>query len=126
MKYFALTSRNLALHFGFSMIGAVLGFWLGSYGDIIFNIDTQIVGSILGAVCGGLLLGQATMNRLVRAVLSAIAAGTPGLYMLGQNRAVLESVLLIMLWAGIVYLATSSVIAFAKTLSGRATKPGDL
>jgi hypothetical protein len=125
MKFLALTARNLALHFGLSLIGAVLGFWLGSYGDIIFNIDTRIVGSILGAVCGGLLLGQATMNRLVRAVLSAIAAGTPGLYLLVQNRAVLESVLLIMLWAGIGYLATSSVIAFAKILSGRATKPGD-
>jgi hypothetical protein len=65
------------------------------------------------------------MNRLVRAVLSGIAAGTPGLYLLVQNRAVLASVLLIMLWAGIGYLVASSVIVFAKMLSGRATKPGD-
>jgi hypothetical protein len=126
MKFLALTARNyLALHFGLSLIGAVLGFWLGSYGDTIFNIDTQIVVSILGAVCGGLLLGQATMNRLVRAALSAIAAGTPWLYLLVQNRAILSVVVFVMLWAGIGYLATSSVIAFTKTLRGRATKPGD-
>jgi hypothetical protein len=54
MKNLALTSRNyLALHFGLSLIGTLLGFWLGAYGDIILSTDTQIVGSILGAVCGG-------------------------------------------------------------------------
>ncbi|MCG8351397.1 MAG: hypothetical protein MI924_26815 [Chloroflexales bacterium] len=84
MKSLGLTSRSyLALHFG-----GLLGFWLGSYGDTILNLDTQIVGPALGAVCGGLLLGQATMNQLVRAVLSAIAAGTPALHLLVQNRAI--------------------------------------
>jgi hypothetical protein len=105
-------------HFYLSLIGGLLGFWIGSYGDTMLNIDSQIFCLTFGAIIGGLLSGLRSpiQVQLIRAAVTAFAAGTPALYLVVQNRAIMPVAVTVMFFAGIGYLVVTSVSGVTKTL----------
>lgn len=114
------THSRFVLHFGLSLIGGLLGCWLGSYGDIVLNVDTQIVGLVFGAIAGGWLLGHTTQGQLMRAVITAVAAGVPAFYLVTQNQAIVLVAVAVVLLAGLGSLSVSGLVTLTKTLRRRA------
>ncbi len=97
-RYLVRIATLLAMY-GSGILGGSAGLLLGSQGDILFNIDTGIVGAILGAVLGSLLPRSGTLTGIARATAAGSGVAVSTLIFEGSKRVAPE-----VLW-GMVALA---------------------
>lgn len=71
---------------GSALIGGSLGLLLGSQGDILFGVDTQIVGVVVGAVIGSLLPRSRALGSVVHAAAAGAGVALPALAFVGRGR----------------------------------------
>lgn len=102
-----------------SFVGGVIGFQLGAYGDMLVNVDTQLIDAALSAIVGALLFLRTKQSTLLSSIVAGIAGGAPIWYLVIQNRAIVPVAILVMLGTGLGYWALSSAIALATTLRRR-------
>ena len=81
---------TLLAMYGSGILGGSAGLLLPSQGDILFNIDSRIIGAILGAVLGSLLPRSRTLTGIAHATAAGLGVAVPVLVFVGSKRVVPE------------------------------------
>ena len=77
---------TLLAMYGSGILGGSAGLLLGSQGEILFDIDTGIVGMILGAVLGSLLPCTRALTGIARATAAGPGVAVSTLIFVGSKR----------------------------------------
>jgi len=67
-----------------SALGTSIGIFLGSFGDILLNIDTQLIGAVIGTSIGGGLQHRYRISHLMRCIATSLGVSSGLLLMIGM------------------------------------------
>ena len=94
-----------------SILGGMAGFLLGGFAGLLFTIDAQIVGVLVGVVAGSLVPRPRRVTSLSRAVVAALAVVIVVLWLVGPQHVAGEVMLGMVAVAAISAFAGNMVLA---------------
>jgi len=86
---------------GCSILGSSIGYLIGSQGDIIFAIDTRIIGVVAGAVIGSLIPRAPALGTFAHAAAAGVGVAATTSTLLASGRAAPQVIAALILAASI-------------------------